>query len=335
MARSIRHIGSRMLVAFLAGAAVLAAILWLWLGQPPPAAGPPVSRRSLVADLPVPVPPDEVATARRLMQGLPAEPNLRRALRQRLAGGDLGRWVRDVGALAFQGISDRMPDPSDASWLLWSFRQNICVLRIIQEGRRNPEVGPLVVADLLRRARAWDDTSRAARAAVARGEIGHTEAIDGSTADQPRNAVGVFGHDRYGIPAAAFILMNIDYYDEEAFASWDWQMGLRSTLDLDWTFLGTYAALLVQRSVDPRLEPLKRPIRDRLGDQLTEEITAFAPGAYWDDTHPLAAAGVVDLTQEPRLRLRVPAGPAMQDPAQPADASVVQAVAKWLNNGKP
>jgi len=158
----------------------------------------------------------EKMVAQLIEAGLPIQPNVQRVTQELFANQSLEELVLGLGdpwaagVFSFSGATMRW---SEVGSLKHYLPKNLRVIRLIEEGRKDPQnVGSLVAADLRRRIAEFPETFLAfeeARLRTPDKTLGIAVAHDGETIGSEE--FRKYEEDRYAISAAMWILVNIDF----------------------------------------------------------------------------------------------------------------------------
>ena len=258
-----------------------------------------------------------------LSKGLPVSPPLHRATKDQLAGKSIEELIKDVGnqwsatAVHFGGRFNWASIHALTSCL----PKNVRVIRIIEEGRRDPgKVGALLAADLRRRIREFPETYRRFREATdktADGSLGFAMGHDGAAIGS--NAARKFEEDRYAISAAMWILVNIEYAKGvDAIAEFGFLLEhpnrrIWAERDMVRTYLcpgiAVYAgAMLLREDTSPKFAGARQAFAAVLKDMEVSggRETVNGSHALYPTGHLGLAMTRIDTSSQPTLQVDVP-----------------------------
>jgi hypothetical protein len=265
----------------------------------------------------------QAAASQRAQAGLPVEMNLHIAVVGRVAAEDLETVVANVGevwgAIEGSGLAESS-DPRSHAFMSKNLRGNARVKLVIEMGRSDADrVVPLVFKELANRTARWRKTLQDYDDAIRENGGGYGMSTTGEVVGDMRSKT--FSENQHAIPSLVFILANLDQKDGlKAISALVRQIDVvqmpserplrvrpgSQELDLDTIFFAT--ALLLQRHPEEdRYANAQRALKTITGDaSIATDITVPSARAYWNGQEVPVQAGIIDVSAEPVMHLRVP-----------------------------
>ena len=298
-----------------------------------------------------------------LEAGLPIQPVFRSTVKQQIKDKPVEQMVKEIGNRWAIPPCGTAPDATNIAWLLQTFKGNLRVKQLIQEGRKDPErVGSMVSTDMLKRMSEWYDTCQAQqREYYERGSSGALFGHDGTKGGS--SAFMKWLEDGYAIPTEVFVLMNIDYSKGlDTLAELVYRIdkcGERKRVGPDGK-LHTYeelgrthfapgqqfnndivyyaAASLLQHNNDEKYASLRAHLEKQLADKPAYVgIVTDSPDALWPEGGiPFTEYAGIDTSSEPRMNLRMPnPDPSIMKPVRSIGSGLYMLYKDTLTDARP